>query len=100
MQYGNLIVYDNDGVIWYQSGEMEGDLAPRTYPGGLNYIELPFGAMAGKRVVSVDVSGETHVPVFEDIPVTETTDQKITALQNQLSLVQSALDDLILGGAL
>ncbi len=95
MQLGNLIVYDNTGKIWSQTGEMEGDLLPRDYPVGVPYIELPFGTMKNKIALRVEVEDPTgHFVVFEEIPAQPTTEE----------LIQQALDaytqELIEGGLL
>lgn len=95
MQLGNLIIYDNTGKIWSQSGDMEGNLLPRVYPVGVPYIELPYGAMKNKIALRVEVEDPTgHYVVFEDIPVPPTTEE----------LIQQALDaytqELIDGGLL
>ena len=55
MQRGSLIIYDDNGKIWYNSGDAEGDVLPHEYPAGLPYIETEFGQLDGKRVVSVNV---------------------------------------------
>ena len=40
MQIGNRIIYDQDGQIIYQIGEMQGDVLPRKDITELNYIDL------------------------------------------------------------
>ena len=80
-----LIIYDQEGYIISQ---MSGSVRE---PIGIPFlwVEVP----VGRRIVSVDVSGETHTPVFEDLPKSETQ-----ILQERIDLVQEALDDLILNG--
>lgn len=65
MQRGSLIIYDNEGKIWVNTGDAEGDVLPHTLPVGLPYIETEFGQLKGKRVLSVDVTTKTLVT--EDI---------------------------------
>ena len=65
MQRGSLIIYDNEGKIWVNTGDAEGDVLPHTLPAGLPYIETEFGQLKGKRVLSVDVTTKTLVT--EDI---------------------------------
>ena len=65
MQRGSLIIYDNKGKIWVNTGDAEGDVLPHTLPVGLPYIETEFGQLKGKRVLSVDVTTKTLVT--EDI---------------------------------
>ncbi|GMQ62352.1 hypothetical protein [Vallitalea maricola] len=82
MERGNLIIYDSKGKIWYQSGEADGDILPHVYPVGIPYIEIPYGTITNKRIVSIDVSVTHHVPITEDIEVKPTYEE----LENQLLL--------------
>jgi hypothetical protein len=85
MQRGNLVIYDTTGKIFSQSGEIDGDVLPHEYPKGIPYIEIPFGTMAIKKLISIDVSKEVHEPVFEDIVIPITPEQqRIADLENQL----------------
>ncbi len=59
MQRGALIIYDNSGVVFFNSGEAEGDVGEHIYPDGLPYLELPYGILSNKVVVSVDVESKT-----------------------------------------
>lgn len=82
---GTLIIYDSTGfVISQASGDVR---EPIGIP--FMWVNVP----AGKRVASVDVSGETHVAVFEDLP--QSQEQKI------LNLEQSVLElsMIVAGGA-
>lgn len=94
MQRGNLIIYDNEGKIWLQTGEAEGDILPHEYPVGLPYMELPFGIMATRRVVRVDVTTTPHTPVFEEIEIPKTPEQlqsEIEQLENELLLASGVI---------
>lgn len=42
MQRGSLIIYDNNGKIWINTGDVEGDILHHEYPAGLPYIETQF----------------------------------------------------------
>lgn len=66
---GNLIIYDNEGKIWLQTGEATGDVLPHKYPVGIPYIEVPYGSTTGKRIVSVNVSVKPHAIVTEDMKI-------------------------------
>lgn len=94
-----LIIYDNEGKI-FQS--ITGTF---NVPNGLQYmiIEVPIG----KRVSSIDVSGEEHSPVYENlIPniITELSDRlnyqvEITEeLESALYDIAAAIDQLLNGG--
>lgn len=86
MKRGNLILYDNTGRIFHQSGEAQGDILPHTYPVGIPYIEVPYGSTKGKRVVSVDVSEIPHKIVTEEIQTKPTYEE----LENQLLLNENS----------
>lgn len=58
-----LIVYDNSGTIYFQAA---GNV---TQPIGIPFIVVD--VPPGKLAISVDVSGETHVPVLVDLPKTQ-----------------------------
>lgn len=88
MQRGSLIIYDNKGKIWVNTGDAEGDVLPHEYPSGLPYIETQFGELNEKIVKCVNV--ETKELILEDIPHIETEEEKLlrekTELENQLLL--------------
>lgn len=80
-----LIIYDGTGYVIYQaSGNVR---EPIGVP--FMWVEIP----EGKHIVSVDVSGETHVPVFEDLPKSEV--QLLQEQVNDLNMAMAAL----MGGA-
>ncbi|HWQ74702.1 MAG TPA: hypothetical protein VN441_05250 [Syntrophomonas sp.] len=85
MQRGSVIIYDNNGKIWYNSGDAEGDILPNAVPDGLPYIETAFGELAEKRVLSVDVA--TGTLVTEDIEVAPTYEE----LQQELLIAQGVI---------
>ena len=97
MQRGNLIIYDETGKIFSQSGEAEGDVLAHEYPTGLPYLEIPFGTMALKRVVSIDTSVTPHVPVTIMI---DSTPAPFTPLKLQPTLAELADNQLILMDAM
>lgn len=86
MQRGNLIIYDLEGKIFSQTGEAEGDILPHIYPVGLPYIEIPFGTMASKKLIGIDVSVTPHEPIFEDLEILQSDADRIAELENQLLL--------------
>lgn len=93
MQRGNLVIYDTKGKVFFQTGEAEGDVLPHDYPVGIPYMEIPFGTMATKRLLHIDVSDPTnHAPVFETIQIAKTPDQiRIEELENLLLLNEEGL---------
>lgn len=81
MQRGNLVIYDLEGTIVYQTGEAEGNILPHEYPVGIPYMEIPFGTMKTKRLIRIDTTVEPHEPIFEDVEkITKTPLQ--TAVEN------------------
>lgn len=79
LQRGNVIIYDNSGKIWFDSGEHEGAILPNVYPDGLPYIETAFGELRGKKILSVDV--EKNTLIFEDLPLLVDKDTYIASLE-------------------
>ncbi len=97
MQRGNLVIYDLEGRVFSQTGEAEGDVLPHVYPVGIPYVEIPFGTMAIKRLVGIDVSVSPHQPIFKVIEVPKTPEQeRIEELENQLLLMADAMEGGIL----
>jgi hypothetical protein len=83
MQRGSLIIYDNTGKVWVNTGDAEGDVLPHEYPTGLPYIETSFGELNNKRTIAVDVATKTLIT--EDIVIPLTAEQqRIADLENQL----------------
>lgn len=97
MQLGNRIVFDQDGEIILQTGEMQGDVLPRKEITELHIIDLEYGAIDFNthRIVSIDPV--TKQPVLEAIEVPLTPEQqRIKELEDQLLL----LSDEATGGIL
>ncbi|MHB8036255.1 hypothetical protein CF069_20720 [Clostridium botulinum] len=88
MQRGSLIIYDNTGKIFLNTGDAEGDILPHVPPNGLPYIITEFGELKGKIVKGINV--ETKELILEDIPHRETEEDKLKRenqeLENQLML--------------
>jgi hypothetical protein len=91
MNRGNLVIYDLQGKIFYQSGEASGDLLPHVYPVGIPFLEIPFGSMAGKKLVGVDVSKDVDEPILEEIEKIRNSEERIIELENQLLLAEENL---------
>lgn len=89
MQRGSIIIYDNLGKIWSNSGDAEGDILPNELPVGLPYIETQFGELNGKKAVSVDVETKTLITGDITIPLTF-EQQQIIELENQMLLMADA----------
>jgi hypothetical protein len=83
-----LAIYDNNGTVFLQM--TGGYSVPQ---GGINYLEIEIPE--GKILKCIDVSVTPNIPVFEDAPKSE-----VEILKEKQELMQKALDDLLLGGAL
>ncbi len=88
-----LAIYDNEGFILSQ---MQGSNLREPVGVPFMWIKVP----AGKRLKNIDVSGEEHIPVFEELPKPET--QKLQELVDQLIIdnlnMQQQIDTLITTG--
>lgn len=91
MDRGNLVIYDLEGKIILQTGEASGDVLPHTYPSGIPYIELPYGTMKTKRLVSIDVSADPHEPIFEEIQREKTLEDRILELEEELKKYKNTI---------
>lgn len=98
MQIGNRIIYDQNGEIICQLGEMQGDVLPRKEITKLDYLDLKYGEIdyTKYRIVAVDI--ETRQPILEEIEIPQTPEQqKIEELENQILLME---DEKVGGGIL
>ncbi|EJO5349602.1 hypothetical protein NRP93_003793 [Clostridium botulinum] len=91
MQRGSLIIYDNSGKIWANTGDAEGDVLPHIQPVGVPHIITKFGELNGKIVKGVDMSITPHKLITEDIPHIETEEEK---LKKELLKAQAEVVDL------
>lgn len=87
MQRGSLIIYDNKGKIFSNTGDAEGDILPNEVPNGLPYIETQFGELNNKRILGIDISVTPHKLITEDIIIQPTYDE----LQQQLLQAQGVI---------
>jgi hypothetical protein len=95
MTRGNLVIYDLEGTIISQSGEMQSnaDIAPHKYPVGIPYIELPYGSMKWEeqQLIKIDVKTEPHSPIFEKIDRVPTSQETIETLENELLIAKGVI---------
>lgn len=86
MQVGSLIIYDNQGTVWVNTGDSEGDILPHIPPVGLPYVITQFGELNGK--VLKGVNPQTKELITEDVPKIETEEERLRRekeeLENQL----------------
>lgn len=84
---GSRIIYDQDGQILYQIGEMQGDVLPRKEITSLHYVDLEYGEIdfTTHRIVSIDPV--TKHPILEELPKLESPEQqRIKELEDALLL--------------
>jgi|GEM_PF-3469041 len=86
MKRGNLVIYDNRGVIYGQTGDLNADVPAHDYPQGIPYIEIPYGIINEKKLLYIDVSKTPHEPIFEVLEIQKTDAERIAELENQLLL--------------
>ena len=83
-----LVIYDNKGTIFYT---ITGSYAIPN--GGIQYIEVEIPN--GKRIISVDVTDNNNpMPIFEDIPKSE-TEERLIALEEENTSLSTTLDDIL-----
>lgn len=88
MQIGNRIIYDQDGDIIIQMGEMQGDVLPRKEIRELNFIDLEYGSIDYSKYKIANIDVVTKQPVLEDIPQMQPTYEE---LQQQLLIAQGVI---------
>lgn len=90
MKLGNRFIYDQNGIILHQTGEMEGDILPRKEISELGWVELEYGSVDYEkyRITGIDVG--TKQPILEEI-VKDKTQKEITQeLENQILLLENS----------
>lgn len=90
MQIGNRIIYDQDGDIVTDLGEMQGDVLPRKDVSSLNFIDLEFGKIDYSKYKITRIDIDTKKPILEEIAKVETEAERFQRekeeLENQLLL--------------
>jgi len=92
MKIGDRIIFDQNGNILVQLGQMQGDVLPRKEITELNYIDLEYGEVdyLKYKIISIDIT--TKRPVLKSIEIPKTEEQlRIEELENQLLLMSDAL---------
>ena len=96
MKVGNRIIFNQDGEILYQFGEMQGDVLPRKEITELNHIDLEYGEIDYSKYKIIGIDIETKQPILEEIIREKTSEEIIQELENQILL----LEDEKVGGIL
>jgi len=96
VQIGNRIIFDQDGDIVTQLGQMQGNIVLRKEIVSLDFIDLEYRQVdyTKYKIISIDV--ETKQPILEEIVREKTPEEIIQQLENQILL----LEDEKVGGIL
>lgn len=100
MQVGNRIIFDQDGEIVLEFGEMQGDVLPRKDITKLDFVDLELGAInhLTHKIISIDV--ETKQPILEAIPHIETEAERLQREKEELENQLLLMTDSEVGGIL
>ncbi|WP_405117850.1 hypothetical protein MHB43_20240 [Paenibacillus sp. FSL H8-0317] len=91
MQLGNRIIYNQDGYIVHQTGEVQGDVLPRAEITSLDFVDLDYGVIDFNKQRIVKIDPDTKQPILEDIDLALTPEeQRIKDLEDQLLLLADA----------
>ena len=77
-----LVIYDNNGIVFFHGS---GDLVE---PVGLQHLKI--NLQEGETVLRIDTNVIPHIPIIQVRQKSE--------IEEQLALIQAALDELLLGG--
>ena len=90
MNIGNRIIYDQDGEIIFQTGEMSGGVMPRKTISDLHVIDLAYGEIPSThKLIKMDVL--TKTPILEEIIFPKTAEQiRIEELEDEILLMAEA----------
>lgn len=90
MKIGNRIVYDQDGEIVFQTGEMQGDVLPHKELTSLNFIDIGFGEVDYTAFNVIGVNPESKEVILEATNAPLTPEQQIKELEDALLLAADA----------
>lgn len=93
MNIGNRVIFDQDGEIILQMGEMTGDVLPRKEITNLYSLDFEYGQFKDKKIVGIDIS--TMQPILEDI-IPSDEQKRIKELEDALLLqVESEIGGIL-----
>ena len=91
IQVGNRIIFDQDGDIICQLGEMQG-IQKRKVITSLGFIDLKVDEIDYKKYRIVGINVETKQPILDEIPQFKTEEeQRIEELENELLLASGVI---------
>lgn len=98
MQISNRVIYDQDGHIIFQTGEMQtmGEHHRKEIT-ELNFVDLPYGAVNIYTHRIIGINPETREPILEELPqYISPEQQEILDLQDALLLMEDEKEGGIL----
>ncbi|MBP3930388.1 MAG: hypothetical protein J6D47_12605 [Peptostreptococcaceae bacterium] len=92
-QIGNRIIFDNNGNILLQMGEIEGYIPDREPIEKIDYIDLEYGSIDYTTHYIESINVETKEPIIKEYPKQELTDEQmyIKELEEKLAIMESKL---------
>lgn len=67
MEKGNRIIFDQDGGIVHQTGEMSGDVLPHKEITALYHIDIDYGSIDYTKYNVVGIDTKSFEPILEPI---------------------------------
>lgn len=99
-QIGNRIIYDQDGEIICQLGEMQGDVSPRKDIMAVDFVDLEFGQIDYTKHKLIGVKPQTKELILEEIPHIETEIERLQREKQELEDQLLLQADAEVGGIL
>lgn len=91
LQVGNRIYYNQNGKVILQTGEMQGDVLPRTENEVISYIDLLYGDKILEGVQEFHIENGQIVIDKKVIPQPTAEELKIQELENQLLVASGVI---------
>lgn len=89
MERANRIIYNQDGKIIFQTGEVTGDILEHDTITELHYLDLEFGSIDYSKQYIESINPITKELVLKDIEVVLTDEQKrLQVLEKELSMLK------------
>jgi hypothetical protein len=89
MNLGKRIIYNQDGEILLEMGEIKGAAYPHSNVDVIHVLDLDYGSIDYNKYRILKIDMETNKPVLEEIPLAP-EQQKIKDLEDMLLLSEDA----------
>lgn len=87
MDIGKRIIFDQDGDIVIEFGEMSGDVIERKALSSLQVLDIEYGSIDYTKHQIVKVDPVTKEPILEEIIREKTDAERVIELENELLLM-------------